>query len=180
MRPGDKIPVDGKVNDGTSSVDESMLTRESMPVDKAPGALVYGATMNLHGAFPLPRPPSRRRYRSVPDHPSGGRSPGFQGSDTEVGRPGGGLLRPDDYRCGLGRVPVLAAVGSCAGPDLRYPGCLVAVLIIACPCALGLATPTAIIVGTGKGAEKGILIKRAEASKPRTESTRWCWTRPAP
>ena len=162
VRPGDKIPVDGKVTNGASSVDESMLTGESMPVDKAPGALVYGATMNLHGAF---------HYRALQ-----------VGGDTVLSQIIRLVEEAQGSKAPIQRladrvaayfVPTIIVVASVAflfwlllgpAPALTFATLVfVAVLIIACPCALGLATPTAIIVGTGKGAEKGILIKRAEA-----------------
>ena len=162
VRPGDKIPVDGKVTDGASSVDESMLTGESMPVDKAPGELVYGATMNLQGAF---------HYRALQ-----------VGGDTVLSQIIRLVEEAQGSKAPIQRladrvaayfVPTIIVVASAAflfwlllgpAPALTFATLVfVAVLIIACPCALGLATPTAIIVGTGKGAEKGILIKRAEA-----------------
>ena len=162
VRPGDKIPVDGKVTDGASSVDESMLTGESMPVDKAPGALVYGATMNLQGAF---------HYRALQ-----------VGGDTVLSQIIRLVEEAQGSKAPIQRladrvaayfVPTIIVVASAAflfwlllgpAPALTFATLVfVAVLIIACPCALGLATPTAIIVGTGKGAEEGILIKRAEA-----------------
>ena len=162
VRPGDKLPVDGKVTDGASSVDESMLTGESMPVDKAPGALVYGATMNLQGAF---------HYRALQ-----------VGGDTVLSQIIRLVEEAQGSKAPIQRladrvaayfVPTIIVVASAAflfwlllgpAPALTFATLVfVAVLIIACPCALGLATPTAIIVGTGKGAEKGILIKRAEA-----------------
>ena len=162
VRPGNKIPVDGQVTDGASSVDESMLTGESMPVDKAPGALVYGATMNLQGAF---------HYRALQ-----------VGGDTVLSQIIRLVEEAQGSKAPIQRladrvaayfVPTIIVVASAAflfwlllgpAPALTFATLVfVAVLIIACPCALGLATPTAIIVGTGKGAEKGILIKRAEA-----------------
>ena len=162
VRPGDKIPVDGKVTDGASSVDESMLTGESMPVDKAPGAFVYGATMNLQGAF---------HYRAL-----------RIGGDTVLSQIIRLVEEAQGSKAPIQRladrvaayfVPTIIVVASAAflfwlllgpAPALTFATLVfVAVLIIACPCALGLATPTAIIVGTGKGAEEGILIKRAEA-----------------
>ena len=162
VRPGDRLPVDGKVTDGASSVDESMLTGESMPVDKAPGALVYGATMNLQGAF---------HYRALQ-----------VGGDTVLSQIIRLVEEAQGSKAPIQRladrvaayfVPSIIVVAAAAflfwlllgpAPALTFATLVfVAVLIIACPCALGLATPTAIIVGTGKGAEKGILIKRAEA-----------------
>jgi Cu+-exporting ATPase len=162
VRPGERIPVDGEVIEGYSSVDESMLTGESMPVDKQPGQLVYGATINKTGSF---------RFRAT-----------RVGQDTVLGQiirlveEAQGSKAPIQQladRVAAYFVPAVMAVALSAfvfwlllgpAPALTYAVLvLVAVLIIACPCALGLATPTAIIVGTGKGAEQGVLIRSAEA-----------------
>ncbi len=162
VRPGEKVPVDGEVTDGYSSVDESMLTGESMPLDKGPGALVYGATLNLQGAF---------YYRVLK-----------VASDTvlaqiirlvEEAQASKAPIQRLADRVASVFVPSVIAVALAAflfwlllGPDpaLTFATLVfVAVLIIACPCALGLATPTAIIVGTGKGAEQGVLVKQAVA-----------------
>jgi len=159
VRPGDKIPVDGEVLDGMSSVDESMLTGESAPVEKAPSARVAGATINMAGVLTI-------RASAV-------------GSDTalaqivklveraQAGK--GGMQRLADRVSAVFVPSVLAAAlvtfgaWSIVGDD-RATGLLaaIAVLIIACPCALGLATPTAIMVGTGRGADLGVLIKGTE------------------
>ena len=162
VRPGEKIPVDGEITDGYSSVDESMLTGESMPLDKAPGELVYGATLNLQGAF---------YYRAVQ-----------VGGDTALAQIIRFVEEAQASRAPIQRladrvasvfVPAVIAVALAAflfwlllgpAPALTFATLVfVAVLIIACPCALGLATPTAIIVGTGKGAEHGVLVKQAAA-----------------
>jgi Cu+-exporting ATPase len=162
VRPGERIPVDGEVIEGYSSVDESMLTGESMPVDKQPGQLVYGATINKTGSF---------RFRAT-----------RVGQDTVLGQiirlveEAQGSKAPIQQladRVAAYFVPAVMVVALSAfvfwlllgpTPALTYAMLVfVAVLIIACPCALGLATPTAIIVGTGKGAEQGVLIRSAEA-----------------
>ena len=162
VRPGERVPVDGIVLDGSSSVDESMMTGESIPVDKAPGSRLVGATVNLTGSLVM-------RAERV-------------GSDTmlaqivrlvsEAQRSRAPIQRLADRVAGW-FVPAVIAVAvltfivwALAGPEPRLAHALVhavAVLIIACPCALGLATPMAIMVGTGRGASAGVLIKNAEA-----------------
>ena len=162
VRPGDKIPVDGLVTYGHSAVDESMLTGESMPVEKSPGQQVYGATINSNGAlyFEATQVGSgtvlAQIIRLIED---------AQGSKAPIQR----LV---DHVASY-FVPAVIMISFAAfsfwmllgpAPVLTFSTLvLVSVLIIACPCALGLATPTAIIVGTGKGAENGILIKQAQA-----------------
>ena len=162
MRPGEKVPVDGEVIRGYSTIDESMLTGESMPVEKTVGSPVYGATTNRTGAF---------RFRAT-----------RVGKDTVLAQIIGLVEEAQGSRAPIQRladvvsayfVPSVLALSVAAllfwlflGPEpaLTYGLLvLVAVLIIACPCALGLATPTAIMVGTGMGAEKGVLIRSAEA-----------------
>ena len=162
VRPGERVPTDGSIIEGSSTIDESMLTGESMPVDKAPGAAVYGATLNRTGYFQF-------RVTSV------GRDTALAQIIRLVGEAQGSrapIQRLAD-RVASVFVPSVGAVAIAAflfwlvlgpAPALTYAVLtLVAVLIIACPCALGLATPTAIIVGTGKGAERGILIRSAQA-----------------
>ena len=162
VRPGERVPVDGEITQGYSTIDESMLTGESMPVDKQPGERVYGATLNRTGAFQFratqvgPDTVLAQIIRLVEE---------AQGSKAPIQRLAD--------RVAAYFVPAVAGVGLAAflfwlalgpAPALTYAILsLVAVLIIACPCALGLATPTAIIVGTGKGAERGVLIRSAQA-----------------
>jgi Cu+-exporting ATPase len=163
VRPGEKIPVDGVIRQGESAVDESMLTGESMPVDKRPGDEVFGATMNRTGAF---------RFEAV----KVGKDTALQQIVKLVQEAQGSkapIQRLADVISGI-FVPVVLIIAiatfvgwfDLAPPETRLQQALVAfvsVLIIACPCALGLATPTAIMVGTGKGAENGILIKGGES-----------------
>ncbi len=162
VRPGEKIPVDGVVLEGTSAVDESMITGESLPVEKTAGARVIGATVNGNGSLVM-------RAERV-------------GSETmlaqivrmvsQAQRTRAPIQRLADKVAGWFVPAVIASAGVTFivwvsfGPEPRFAHAMVnavAVLIIACPCALGLATPMAIMVGTGRGAQAGVLIKNAEA-----------------
>jgi P-type Cu+ transporter len=162
VRPGEKVPVDGVVLEGTSSIDEAMITGESMPVSKIPGSRVIGATVNRAGSFVM-------RAEHV-------------GSETLLAQIVQLVSQAQRSRAPIQRladrvsgwfVPLVIAIAvvtfivwSFVGPEPRLAHALVnavAVLIIACPCALGLATPIAIMVGTGRGAHAGVLIKNAEA-----------------
>ena len=162
VRPGEKIPVDGSVHDGNSNVDESMVTGEPVPVEKSPGAGLIGATVNGTGSLLM-------RAEKV-------------GADTllsqivqmvaEAQRSRAPIQKLADVVAGY-FVPAVVLVSVITlfiwgfwGPEPRLAYAVinaVAVLIIACPCALGLATPMSIMVGTGKGATLGVLIKNAEA-----------------
>ena len=159
VRPGERIPVDGEVTEGESSVDESLLTGESMPVDKCAGATVFAGTINVAGGF---------RYRAT----KVGRGTLLQQMVELVKQAQGSrapVARLADVVSGYFTVTVLVLALVTFGAWLFFAPFgvamvnAVAVLIIACPCALGLATPTAIMVGTGRGAEHGILIKGGEA-----------------
>jgi Cu+-exporting ATPase len=162
VRPGEKVPVDGIVLQGTSYVDESMITGEPIPAEKAPGARVTGGTVNETGGFVM-------RAERV-------------GSDTLLAQIVRMVSEAQRSRAPIQRLADVVAsyfvpavflaavltfiVWSLAGPEPRMAYALVnavAVLIIACPCALGLATPMSIMVGTGRGATTGVLIKNAEA-----------------
>ena len=159
VRPGERIAVDGVVVDGRSAIEESMLTGESMPVDKGPGATVYAGTINQSGAL---------RYQAT----KVGRGTVLQQMIAMVKQAQGSrapVARLADVVSAWFTMAVLAValvtfvVWLFFAPFATAMVNAVAVLIIACPCALGLATPTAIMVATGRGAERGILIKGGEA-----------------
>jgi Cu+-exporting ATPase len=162
VRPGEKIPVDGSVLEGSSSVDESMITGESMPVGKEPGSRVIGATVNGTGSMVM-------RAERVGSETLLAQIVQMVGQAQRSRAP---IQRLAD-RVAAWFVPAVIAIAiltfvvwSLFGPEPRLAHALVnavAVLIIACPCALGLATPIAIMVGTGRGAQAGVLIKNAEA-----------------
>ncbi|HZD05256.1 MAG TPA: heavy metal translocating P-type ATPase, partial [Longimicrobiales bacterium] len=161
VRPGERIPVDGVVVQGRSAVDESMLTGESMPVEKAPGDEVVGATINKEGAlsFRATRVGAETALAQIVrlvQEAQGSKAPIHRVADQISG-----VFVP--VVIGLAAVTFLIwwlGVGAGFTPALIR---LVAVLVIACPCALGLATPTAVMVGTGKGAKMGILFRSAAA-----------------
>jgi len=161
VRPGEKIPVDGIVREGTSAIDESMLTGESLPVDKKPGDEVIGATINKQGSFTFEatkvgKDTALAQIIKVVEDAQGSKAP---------------IQRLADVISGY-FVPVVVAIAVLTflvwylivdpGDFARALVNLTAVLVIACPCALGLATPTSIMVGTGRGAETGILFKGGE------------------
>jgi Cu+-exporting ATPase len=162
VRPGERVPVDGEVISGASAVDESMLTGESMPVEKGPGDRVIGGTVNRTGAF---------RYRAT-----------TLGADSMLARIVQLMREAQGSRAPIQRladrisaifVPVVLQLAIVTfvvwfvavdqAPAVRAFAAAVAVLIIACPCAMGLAVPTAVMVATGRGAELGALIKGGEA-----------------
>lgn len=161
VRPGEKIPVDGVITEGTSAVDESMLTGESIPVDKKIGDEVVGATINKFGAFTFKatkvgKDTALSQILRIVEDAQGSKAPIQRFADIVSG-----YFVPT--------IIVLAVLTFVSWYFIIDPGNLsralinfTAVLVIACPCALGLATPTSIMVGTGKGAENGILIKGAE------------------
>lgn len=162
VRPGEKIPVDGEVVEGYSSIDESMLTGESVPVDKSSGDLVFGATLNSTGSFKfrttkVGRDTMLSQIIRLVEEAQGSKAPIQRLAD---------LISAYFVPTVIGVAAGVFVLWFIFGPAPSYVyGILtaVAVLIIACPCAMGLATPTAIMVGTGKGAEHGILIKSADA-----------------
>lgn len=162
VRPGERLPVDGEVVDGSSVVDESMLTGESLPVEKEPGAPVFGGSINRTGSF---------RFRAT-----------RVGGDTVLQQIVRLVQQAQASRAPIARLadvisgyftPIVISLAiltfvawyNVLPPDTRLTFALVnfvAVLIIACPCAMGLATPTAILVATGRGAEKGVLFRGGE------------------
>ncbi|MDR2608266.1 MAG: heavy metal translocating P-type ATPase [Treponema sp.] len=171
VKPGAKIPVDGVVLEGNTSIDESMLTGESMPVDKKSGDMVYAATINTNGvirfkATKIGSDTALAQIIKLVEDAQGSKAPIAQLADIVSG-----YFVP--IVCAIALVAGIAwFAASSAGLVTLPPGksplefsltVFISVLVIACPCALGLATPTAIMVGTGKGAENGILIKGGEA-----------------
>ena len=162
IRPGDKVPVDGVVTEGSTHIDESMVTGEPMPVEKEADSKVIGATVNANGSIiiraeKVGRDTMLAQIVTMVADAQRSRAPIQRMADVVAGR----------------FVPLVIIVAIIAfvtwaliGPDPVFSHALLAavsVLIIACPCALGLATPTAIMVGIGKGAENNILIKDAES-----------------
>jgi len=162
IRPGERVPVDGAVVDGASTVDESMLTGESVPVEKTPGAVVSGGTVNRTGSFVfratrVGSETTLARIIALVEEAQGSRAP---------------IQRLAD-RVAAVFVPIVLVIAALTfagwwllGPEPSLVHALtnaVAVLVIACPCAMGLATPTAIMVATGRGAEYGALIRSAAA-----------------
>ncbi|MBO6633255.1 heavy metal translocating P-type ATPase [Parvibaculum sp.] len=162
VRPGERVPVDGSVEEGRSAIDESMVTGESVPVEKEEGAHVIGGTLNGQGSFVM-------RAEGVGEDTMLARIVALV---AEAGRSRAPIQGLADKVAGL-FVPAVVAVALLAfgawaffGPDPALSYALVAavsVLIIACPCALGLATPVSIMVATGRGAGLGVLIRSAEA-----------------
>jgi Cu+-exporting ATPase len=160
VKPGEKIPVDGEVIEGRTSVDESMLTGESIPVEKNIGSKVIGASINKNGtikfkATKVGKDTALAQIIKLVEDAQGSKAP---------------IAKLADIISGY-FVPVVIVIAIIAGLAWYLSGMsvifsltiFIAVLVIACPCALGLATPTAIMVGTGKGAEHGVLIKGGEA-----------------
>jgi Cu+-exporting ATPase len=163
VRPGERVPTDGVVTEGRSAVDESMLTGESMPVEKSPGAEVFGATVNRAGAFHfratrVGRDTALRQIVRMVEEAQGRRAPIARLADVVSG-----YFTPAVILVAFVTFVVWFAVSPA---DTRLSTALVravSVLIVACPCALGLATPTAVMVGTGRGAEVGVLFRGGEA-----------------
>jgi Cu+-exporting ATPase len=161
VKPGDKIPVDGVIVSGTSAVDESMLTGESIPIEKKAGDKVIGASINKNGSFQFEatkvgKDTTLSQIIKLVEDAQGSKAPIAQLADKVSGV----------------FVPIVIVLAILSGVAWYFLGqeswifaltITISVLVIACPCALGLATPTAIMVGTGKGAENGVLIKSGDA-----------------
>lgn len=172
VRPGEKIPVDGVVLEGSSSVDESMLTGESIPVEKSPGDEVVGATINKLGSFKfratrVGADTALAQIIRLVEQAQGSKAPVQRFADriSAVFVPAVAAVALVTFAVWMFIVPNFVEPGYYAEltPFVKALLVATAVLVIACPCALGLATPTAIMVGTGKGAESGVLIKSGEA-----------------
>jgi P-type Cu+ transporter len=163
VRPGEKIPVDGILTEGSSAVDESMLTGESLPVEKKTGDEIFGATINKTGAFyfkatKVGKDTALQQIVKLVQDAQGSKPPIAKLADVISG-----IFTPVVICIAIATFVVWFVAAS---PEIRFTMALVnfvSVLIIACPCALGLATPTAIMVGTGRGAENGILIKGGDS-----------------
>jgi P-type Cu+ transporter len=158
VRAGEKVPVDGEIIEGNTTVDESMLTGESMPVTKGKGDTVIGATVNKHGAFTFKatkvgKDTALAQIIKLVEEAQGSKAPIQKLADKISG-----IFVPIVILIALGTFAITYFLAGFT-PALVST---IAVLVIACPCALGLATPTAVMVGTGKGAENGLLIKGAE------------------
>jgi len=171
VKPGAKIPVDGTVIWGQSAIDEAMLTGESIPIDKKPGDPVYGATINTYGAFHFRAEKTGgetalAQIIKLVEDAQGSKAPIAQMADIVS-------LYFVPIVCAIALIAGIAWYAAASSGLISAPAgksalefsltVFISVLVIACPCALGLATPTAIMVGTGKGAENGILIKSGEA-----------------
>ncbi len=162
VRPGERIPVDGEIIEGFSTVDESMLTGESLPLEKSVGDTVFGGTINKAGSFKLRaakvgRDTALGQIIRLVEEAQGSKAPIQRLADKVAS-----VFVPSVISIALATFMIWFFLG----PERSFTLSLmnfIAVLIIACPCALGLATPTAIMVGTGRGAERGILIRDAEA-----------------
>ena len=160
VRPGERIPVDGVVIEGHTSIDESMLTGESLPVDKSVNDPVYAASINTNGmirfkATKVGADTALAQIVKLVEDAQGSKAPIAQLADTVAGK-----FVPVAFAIAL----FSALAWYLSGESITFSLTIfISVLVIACPCALGLATPTAIMVGTGKGAENGVLIKSGEA-----------------
>lgn len=160
VRPGERIPVDGEIIDGYSTVDESMLTGESLPLEKTTGDMVFGGTVNKAGSFKIRtsrvgKETALGQIIRLVEEAQGSKAPIQRLADKVAS-----IFVPSVISIAI----VTFLTWYFFGPSFTMAFMnFIAVLIIACPCALGLATPTAIMVGTGRGAERGILIRDAEA-----------------
>jgi len=160
VRPGERVPLDGRIIEGASAVDESMITGESLPVEKTVGGAVIGATVNTRGSFifevtRIGSDTALARIAALVRQAQSSRAPIQKLADRITA-----VFVPTVLMIAVATFALWFSVGH--APALAL-SCFIAVLIIACPCALGLATPTSLMVGVGKGAEYGVLIKDAEA-----------------
>ena len=165
IRPGEKVPVDGVITEGSSALDESMLTGESLPVEKRPGDAVIGATLNKSGSFvfratQVGKDTALAQIVRMVEEAQGSKAPMQKLADTISS-----YFVPAVLGIAAGTFALwLVFGGGQAEPRLTLAvTAVIAVLVIACPCALGLAAPTAIMVGTGKAAEHGVLVRGGEA-----------------
>lgn len=163
VRPGERAATDGVVTDGTSAADESMLTGESMPVDKRPGSPVYGGTLNQSGALTVRvtrvgKGTALARIVEAVEQAQGSRAPIARLADVVSG-----VFAPVVLAIAVVALLVWGALDPTADGLATAVERFVAVLVIACPCALGLATPAAVAVGTGRGAELGVLVRGGAA-----------------
>jgi Cu+-exporting ATPase len=162
VRPGEKVPVDGVIEEGRSALDESMITGESLPVEKGAGDVVIGATLNTTGSFlfratRVGKDTTLAQIVRLVEEAQGSKAPMQRLADT---------ISSYFVPFVLGLAAITFAIWMIWGPDPQLTfaiTAMVSVLVIACPCALGLAAPTAIMVGTGKAAEHGILVRGGEA-----------------
>ena len=160
VKPGEKLPVDGEIIEGTTTIDESMLTGESIPIDKNIGDKVFGASINKFGMFKykatkVGKDTALAQIIKLVEQAQGSKAPIAKMADIISG-----YFVPTVITLAV----ISSIVWAISGKGLEFSLTIfIAVLVIACPCALGLATPTAIMVGTGKGAENGILIKSGVA-----------------
>ncbi len=162
VRPGEKVPVDGAILEGRATIDESLVTGESMPVGKDAGAKVIAGTLNQTGSFIMRAEKVGRDTLLSQIVQTGGEGATQPRAGPAPCRSGRRLVRAPGDR----HIVAAFAAWAILGPEPRFAHGLVAavsVLIIACPCALGLATPMSIMVGVGRGAQLGVLIKNAEA-----------------
>ncbi|MEG1181989.1 MAG: heavy metal translocating P-type ATPase, partial [Oscillospiraceae bacterium] len=160
VKPGQRVPADGTVIDGVTTIDESMLTGESIPIEKAAGDLVTGATVNKNGSVRvrvtrLGADSTLSQIIRIVEEAQGQKVPIAKLADIIAG-----YFVPCAIAIAVLAAAIWLAVGSGIGFAMRI---FVSVLVIACPCALGLATPTAVMVGTGRGASHGILFRNGEA-----------------
>ncbi len=160
VRPGERVPVDGRLEDGRSAIDQGMLTGESMPVEVGPGSRVTGSTLNRTGAFRMRAEHVGADSMLMQIVAMVERAQTSKAAVQSLADRIAAVFVPTVLVVGLAAFAAWALAGAGLAPSLLR---LVAVLIVACPCALGLATPTALIVGTGRGAELGLLVRDARA-----------------